>query len=105
MLVFVTGAFAGAGATGFGTHAAQRRSLFAVPNHERRTQPAQVRAIAIQLDAASHHRYVVFAQAGGGTVLAGLGTAGASLDTGFVAGIDHGLILQAVGTAWRCRSC
>src|SRR5690606_15406444 len=89
MLVFMASALVGAGAARLRAYLAQGGRLLAVAEHERGAQPAQVRAITIQLNTAGHHRHILFAQAGGGATLAGFGTTNTSLDTGLVDGIDH----------------
>src|SRR5690606_9168814 len=86
----VTGTFGGAGATGLCADPTQLPGPLAVANHQNGAQAAQVRAVAIQLDAAGHHAHILFAQTGGGAMLAGLHAAHAGLDARLVVGVGHG---------------
>jgi hypothetical protein len=78
-----------AGFTYFGAFFQQMRGVLRAPSHEAGRDSADIGAVAVDADAAGHHFYVFFLEAGRGAMLAGG-------DTG-VEGVEQGLVLSVHG--------
>ena len=81
------------GLANLGTYFQQVGGVLGATGHEAGGQGADIGAVAVKADAAGHHFYILFLQAGGGAVLAG-GDAG-------VEGVEEGLVLGVHGTGVR----
>ena len=82
-------ALVAAGFADFGAHFQQVGGVLGAAGHEAGRNGADVGAVAVKLNTADHHFYVLLAEAGGGAVLA-------RSDTG-VEGVEEGLVLRVHG--------
>ena len=82
-------ALVAAGLADFGALAQQVGGVLRTAGHKAGGQGADVGAVAVEADAASHHLHVLLAEAGGGAVFA-RGDAG-------VEGVEEGLVLSVHG--------
>ena len=94
MVSLVLAALGGAGSTYLGALAAQGHGEGAAACHETGRQAAQLRAVHVQGNAASHHLDVFFAQAGAGAMVAGGGASVAGVDAVLESGVIHGFLLS-----------
>ena len=85
----VLGALVAAGFADFGALLQQVGGVFGATGHEAGREGADVGAVAVEADAASHHLHVLLAEASGGAVFA-RGDAG-------VEGVEEGLVLSVHG--------
>lgn len=90
MAVIVFLALLGTGIADIGTKAAHPLGELRTPGHEGRGDPADVGAIPIQPDTASHLRYVILAKTGSGAMFANHRTLITGLDTIPVLIMTHG---------------
>jgi len=70
--VGMLGALVAAGFANLGTLAQQVLGVFGATSHEAGGQVTNVGAVTVELNAAGHHLYVVFLQAGRSTVFTGI---------------------------------
>lgn len=89
MIHVMLAAFGRATAADFGAMLANVPGFFRIARHQRSREPAEVRAIPIEFDAARHHFHIVFVQAGGCAMLAYRGTLIASLDAILIFFVGH----------------
>ena len=66
MIHFMLRAFLSACTADLGAKGAELLSIFTFAAHQCGSQPANVRAVAVKLDAASHHFYIILAWASRG---------------------------------------
>ena len=85
----VPGALVAAGFADFGAYFQQVRGVLRAAGYKAGGEGADIGAVAVELNAASHHLHVLLLQAGGGAMLAG-GDAG-------IEGIEQGLVLGVHG--------
>lgn len=81
MLCFVLCTFTGAGITNLRAKCAKLPCKLTPARHKPYRQSADIRAVAVQLDAASHRLYVLLAQASRRAVLARDGASNARVHT------------------------
>tara|TARA_R100001143_G_scaffold21233_1_gene22449 strand:- start:32 stop:442 length:411 start_codon:yes stop_codon:yes gene_type:complete len=80
MIHLVLRAFLSAGPADLGTKSTELISVFTFAAHQGGSQGTKVRAVAVKLDASSHHFHIVLAQASRCTRFAYQGTVRTSLD-------------------------
>ena len=82
MIHFMLRAFLSACTADLGAKGTKFFSVITFATHQYGGQPTNVRAVAVKLDAACHHFYVILTQASRGARVAHKGTVRTSLDTG-----------------------
>jgi hypothetical protein len=86
-------AFFAAGIAHVGTDIAECGGELASARHVAGRHAADLRTVHIELDAARHHFYVIFGQAGGSAVIAGRGACITLVDTSLELFMSHGNLL------------
>ena len=94
VIVLVLRAFLGASATSSSAKSAEVPGQIAATGHEGRGRAAEVGAVAIERNAATHCLYVRLLQAGAGAVFAGEGAGVAGLNAALQVVSVHGGVLR-----------